>query len=471
MGLRDQYGSPEKYQEHLLEQYKVYVDTTEHISDRRQGANSFFLTINTALVALISYVTLGLNIDTTPRSYWLSAFALVAFAGIVLSYMWYQLIRSYRDINSAKFKVIHEIEKSLPLSPFDAEWEAAGRGENPKLFRPFTKTEAKIPLVFLAIHLVVFLVAFTTAFGISTDKKPTYRIGLGPWVGFGPLYLAKEKGYFDEAGLNIDLIVLTGLAERNSALKAGRIDALAAPVDYFVLSAGNRLETTIVMSIDESIGGDGIVTRKDIKRFEDLRGKKVAFQRGLPSEFFLRALLEQHGVKLEELAFTDLETAEAGAAFIAGKVDAAVVWEPWLSRAKEEGGGRVLASTKEYPNLIVDCLAFTKEVVGRSPKDVQKIVNAVLKAIDFWKQNPEEANRIMAPYFQVDPEKYALILSGARFTDLSRNRQYFGTTQAPGPIFDVAKRASEIWLSAKAIDLPVKPNSIVSTRFIGNEEN
>lgn len=299
----------------------------------------------------------------------------------------------------------------------------------------------------------------------SADNS-TYRIGLGPWVGFGPLYLAKEKGFFKEAGVDVDLIVLTGIAERNSALKSGKLDALAAPVDYFVLSAGNGIATTIVMAIDESVGGDGIVAKNSIKQFSDLRGKKVAFQRGLPSEFFLRALLQQHDIKLEELDYTDMETAQGGAAFIAGQIDAAVVWEPWLTRASEQGDGYVLASTKDYPNLIVDCIAFTTETAARSPQDVERIVKAVLRAIDFWKQNPDEANRIMAPYFQLEPVKYAAILSGARFTDLARNQQYFGTKDLPGPIFDVAIKASEIWLEAHTIQIPVKPIDIISTEFI-----
>ncbi len=293
-----------------------------------------------------------------------------------------------------------------------------------------------------------------------------YRVGLGPWVGFGPFYLAREKGFFKEAGIEAELIVLTGLAERNSALKSGRIDALAAPVDYFVLSAGNRLATTIVMAVDESVGGDGLVARKNITRVEDLRGKRVAFQRGLPGEFFLRALLQQRNLSLDELKVTDLQTADAGAAFIAGRVDAAVVWEPWLTRASEQGKGHVLASTKEQPNLIVDCLAFNKDVVSRAPGDVQKMVDAVLRAIDYWKQSPDESNRIMAPYFEVDAAKYAAILRGVRFTDLGRNRQYFGTEQAPGPVFDVARRASDIWMAGKAIEVPVMPPTIITTRFI-----
>jgi NitT/TauT family transport system substrate-binding protein len=319
-------------------------------------------------------------------------------------------------------------------------------------------------------RVFIFCIAISLLFiAVSCVNKPTgkvYRIGLGPWVGFGPLYLAKEKGFFKDSGVDVDLIILTGLAERNSSLKSGQIDGLAAPVDYFVLSAGNHLETDIAMAIDESSGGDGIVAKKSIEKFEDLRGKRVAFQRGLPSEFFLRALLDQHGVRLDELQSIDMETAQAGAAFIANQVDAAVVWEPWLTKAREEGGGYILASTKEYPNLIVDCLAFNKAVVSRSSEDVQKIVSAILKAIDYWKEHPDEANAIMAPHFEVDAAKYGDILTGLKFCDLARNRQYFGTDATPGPIFDVAKRASQIWLEAKVIEVPVKPESIISTNFV-----
>jgi NitT/TauT family transport system substrate-binding protein len=262
------------------------------------------------------------------------------------------------------------------------------------------------------------------------------------------------------------LIVLTGLAERNSALKSGRIDGLAAPVDYFVLSAGNNLEMSIVMAVDESSGGDGIVANNSIKDLEDLRGKTVSFQRGLPSEFFLRALLQQKHVPFSSLKTVDMETAQGGAAFISRKVDAAVLWEPWLTKAAQEGHGHVLASTRDYHDLIVDVLAFNKSVVGRSPQDVQKIVNALLKAIDYWKQHPEEANKIMAPYFQVDASKYADILTGLKFCDLARNRAYFGTSASPGPIFDVARRASLIWKEASVIQSPVKPESIVNPEFV-----
>jgi NitT/TauT family transport system substrate-binding protein len=306
---------------------------------------------------------------------------------------------------------------------------------------------------------------FSVACG-SRQERHAYRIGLGPWVGFGPFYLAQEKGFFKNAGVDVDLTVLTGLAERNSALKSGRIDGLAAPVDYFVLSAGNNLVTDIVMAVDESNGGDGIVANDSIHTFTDLKGKRVAFQRGLPSEFFLRALLQKNGMHLSELNAVDMETAQAGAAFIAKKLDAAGLWEPWLTKAREEGAGHILASTREYRDLIVDVLAFNTKIVSEHPADIQKMVNCVLQAINYWKQHPQESDDIMAPHFQVSPAQYARVLSGANLCDLARNRAYFGTSQAPGPIFNVAKRASQIWREAGTIQQPVSPDSIVVTKFV-----
>jgi len=148
------YESKEKYQAHLFEQYRLYVDMADRISSRRQTANSYFLSINTALLGFVGYV--GTK-DTTGYLW------LVAPAGIALSYLWYRLIRSYRDLNTAKFKVVHEIEKRLPLSPYDAEWEAMGRGNNPALYKPFTHIETGVPWVFIALHSVALVKSFPWA--------------------------------------------------------------------------------------------------------------------------------------------------------------------------------------------------------------------------------------------------------------------------------------------------------------------
>lgn len=155
MGLSDKliandkasYG--ESYRDHCLEIYKVYVQMADNISARRQSANSFFLTVNTAVIGIVVYVG-----GASGKWNWV-----VSLAGIALCYAWYRLIRSYKDINSGKFKVVQEIEKELPLSPYDAEWEALGRGDDPKLYLPFTHVEVWVPRIFGALHCIALLLS------------------------------------------------------------------------------------------------------------------------------------------------------------------------------------------------------------------------------------------------------------------------------------------------------------------------
>ena len=154
----DEYGSD--YRTHYLEMYKLYVEMADRISMRRQSANSFFLTINSAIIAVLGYVQfgvylgakLGVEPSQTNDFYWI-----ISVLGMVLCVIWYRLVRSYSQLNTAKFKVIHRIEQQLPLAPYDAEWEAVGRGENPKLYKPFTYIEVKIPWIFFALNFAVFL--------------------------------------------------------------------------------------------------------------------------------------------------------------------------------------------------------------------------------------------------------------------------------------------------------------------------
>lgn len=145
----------------LLDQYKVYVEMADRISARRQIANTYALSINSALIALVGYLASqkGAASLTDGGLFWT-----VAIAGMVLNYVWYRMIRSYSDLNTAKFLVIHEIEKRLVISPYDAEWEAVGRGNDKSLYLPFTHIEKWIPWVFFGLHTAVFAKMFPYEF-------------------------------------------------------------------------------------------------------------------------------------------------------------------------------------------------------------------------------------------------------------------------------------------------------------------
>ncbi|MBS1914423.1 MAG: hypothetical protein JST22_20710 [Bacteroidetes bacterium] len=145
------------YQAHLLEQYKTYLAMADKISDRRSTANTFFLTVNSGLLGALGFAKFTAHEVS-------SAFIILAcLAALPVCYTWYRLIRSYRDLNSAKFKVVHQIERLLPLRPFDAEWEAVGGGLNPHLYKPFTEVEKVVPWIYMALYIGLMLyVIYTT---------------------------------------------------------------------------------------------------------------------------------------------------------------------------------------------------------------------------------------------------------------------------------------------------------------------
>lgn len=145
----------DKYIEHLLEQYKIYTSSAEKISDRRQKANEFFLALNTGLVGVLGFVA-----TKTDQGEIASIVSLAAIAGGVMCYLWYRIIRSYKGLNDAKYRVIHTIEARLPLALYDTEWETLGRGENKKIYWPFSHIELLVPWIFIGIYAVLLLLNF-----------------------------------------------------------------------------------------------------------------------------------------------------------------------------------------------------------------------------------------------------------------------------------------------------------------------
>lgn len=158
---RDSYGS--NYDAHLFEQYKLYVEMADRISARRMLANSFFLGINTTLVTVFS--TLFFQFEMS--ALWIIP-PLVAV--LLLCFVWWRMVNSYRQLNSGKYKVVGEIEKLLPLKPYAAEWVSLGKGKDRKLYHPLTHVENWIPILFAILYCLLALVFFVN--DASAGKTP-----------------------------------------------------------------------------------------------------------------------------------------------------------------------------------------------------------------------------------------------------------------------------------------------------------
>ena len=137
----------------VLEQYRLYVEMADRISARRGLANSFFLTLNTGIVTVVA--TFGEAAPEGTRS-WL-AIPLVAVLGQCAA--WFYLVRSYRLLNSAKYRVVGALEERLPASPFwRAEWWALGEGADRSRYWPLAHVEKWVPVLFALSYVAAFSV-------------------------------------------------------------------------------------------------------------------------------------------------------------------------------------------------------------------------------------------------------------------------------------------------------------------------
>ncbi|MFQ5651919.1 MAG: hypothetical protein ACE5IY_18445 [bacterium] len=145
---QENYASKEKYQDSVLVQYKLYVEMADRISARRNLANTFFLTLHTFILGASGFLY-----EKGPELSNKNVLVIPFLALLALCFAWWRLVKSYRQINSAKFKVIGEFETRLPTSPWWlAEWKALGEGKDPKLYRPLTVVENWVPLIFALLY-------------------------------------------------------------------------------------------------------------------------------------------------------------------------------------------------------------------------------------------------------------------------------------------------------------------------------
>lgn len=138
----------------LLAQYRILVETSEALVSRRQGVNTFFLSVNSIILTVAALLL------RDGQSGPLESGALIGLglAGVTLCFGWRRLIVSFGQLNGGKFAVIQALERRLPARVFAAEWTALGCGRDPKKYAPFTETEKRTAIIFGLLQFLLVLV-------------------------------------------------------------------------------------------------------------------------------------------------------------------------------------------------------------------------------------------------------------------------------------------------------------------------
>ena len=245
------------------------------------------------------------------------------------------------------------------------------------------------------------------------------------WTGYAPMFIAKELGYFEDAGINMNIEIIEDESTYAALLTQGSVQFLATAQDPNIKMFANGAPSRYVLAMDASCGADGLVTTEDIKSLDDLKGKTLALDTAASSYyFFLTALEDASSLKEEDITLAEMsDTTEAGLAFMSGQVDAAIMWEPELSEALDSvEGAHALVTSANYPETILDSLVVNESYAQDHPEVVESVAKAWYEAVDYLKENPEEACELMASGFEeVTAEDIAGDMEGLQFFGREEN--------------------------------------------------
>lgn len=263
------------------------------------------------------------------------------------------------------------------------------------------------------------------------EPRP-YRVGYNNWIGYIALFVAEEKGFFKEEGLAVQKKSFSAPGDGLKPLLAGDLDAHFTTLDSAIIAldkAPGKLR--VVYLTDTSAGADAIVAKKEIKSVKDLKGKQVAATVGECNHLLLVKALEKAGLQESDVKLTNMSPDDSGAAFAAGKLDAAVTWEPWISQVQADKKGHLVFSSKEVPNLILDVVAISSQTAEKKSAETRAFLRALNKANELVMKDPKLASQLAAKAIEMKPEDVEKLLPKVKLYGLKGNLDQLGGGAAP----------------------------------------
>ncbi|QIG47816.1 ABC transporter substrate-binding protein [Nordella sp. HKS 07] len=263
------------------------------------------------------------------------------------------------------------------------------------------------------------------AASITTAVAEPVKIGLQPWLGYGPLWVAEQKGFFAKHGVEVQLTTFNWDQDMTAALASGNLHVIAAATNGLITNFNQGVDQKGFLVMDLSFEADAIVTGTAITTVPELKGKKVAFEAGTTSALLINYALKENGMSLADIEHVPMGASEAGLALIAGRVDAAVTYEPYVSTAlAQDASYKVIFTSAKKPGLISDMLTANSTWIKANSKDVQGMIRAWDEAINFIRANPKEGGEIIAKAVGSPMEEFEPAFKGVRFYNVAENMEF-----------------------------------------------
>lgn len=300
------------------------------------------------------------------------------------------------------------------------------------------------------IAFVGLLAAFALAACSEAPSQPL-RVGINPWPGYAPLFLAADKGFFAEEGVEVELVELSSLADVRRAFERGQTDGMASSlVEVLDADRNGELAPVIVLAADYSNGADVILAKRSVADITALKGQRIGLEPGSLNRFILARALAHGGLTMDDVEIVSLPQVGLQEAVEAGAVDAVVTYPPISTGIEQTGLVARLFSSADIPGEVADVVSFNRETATRRSSDIDAFVRGWGRAVDAMRANPEESYALIGRHIGMNADDLDDAYQGIEVISADRQAEFL---RSDGPLADGIQTLSAIlWPDEAGVD-------------------
>lgn len=270
------------------------------------------------------------------------------------------------------------------------------------------------------------IATLSLSLGATAVAEPL-KIGYSDWPGWVAWEVGIEKGWFEEAGVDVQFEWFDYVASMD-AFAAGQLDAVSMTNGDALVTGATGGRNVMILINDYSDGNDMVIAAPGIDSVKELEGKRIGVEIGFVSHLLLLNALEEHGLSEEDVELVNVPTNETPQVLASGDVDAIVAWQPSSGQALNRvPDSSAIYTSADEPGLIYDVLAVSPGSYAANREDWKTVIEVWYRIVDYIKdpQTRDDAVAIMAARVGVAPEEYRPFLKGTKILTLEEAQSHF----------------------------------------------
>lgn len=315
------------------------------------------------------------------------------------------------------------------------------------------------------LALLAALPGFAWLPGCTLFDAEPLRIAAHCWLGYAPLFLARDLDYLPKN--EVHLMESLSAGDSMELLRGNAVHGAGLTLDETLRLRDEGLDLRIVLIFNQSLGADVLLARGDIRTLRDLAGRRIGVETNAVGMLMVDTVLKAAGLTRDAVTLVPIGADGHEAAWRTGALDALVTYEPIVSRVLNSGGAHRLFDSRQMPDIIFDVLAVRADSLSRHERHLKLLLRGYFQARRLLRDNPIDTSYRLTNFLRIDPEAIIAAYRYLELPDTVINRRYL--SPKGGSLIPAAERLAHWMTDSGLLHRPPRLDNLFSAAYLPRE--